>query len=88
MNAARHEWINAWCTRLEAMLHAAPCTAPPAQGGRLVALPAWLWLAPAIDVGRKAVRADGRTMLMPMRIRWEASDDHLLSLPVGRHDLT
>ncbi|WP_251153775.1 hypothetical protein [Cellulosimicrobium sp. Marseille-Q4280] len=85
-DTARHEWIDTWCTRLQAIMHT-PDTDQPADGSRLVALPAWLWLAPAIDLGRKAVRADGRAMLMPVRLTWTGDDQHLLSLPAGTHEL-
>lgn len=83
---ARHEWIDTWCTHLQSILHA-PAATHPADGARLVTLPTWLWLAPAIDMGRKAVRADGRSMLMPVRITWGAGDDHVLSLATGAHQL-
>jgi hypothetical protein len=83
---ARHEWIDTWCTHLQSILQT-PASAHPAPGARLIALPTWLWLVPAIDLGRKALRADGRSMLMPVRITWGAGDDHVLSLAAGTHRL-
>ncbi|GEL47779.1 hypothetical protein CHO01_28950 [Cellulomonas hominis] len=83
--SARHEWIDAWCGHLENLLQQ-PSSTTPQTGRRLVALPAWLWLAPAISIGRKAVRADGRTMLMPVRVTWPDAA-HLVALPAGTHHL-
>lgn len=85
-DTARHEWIDTWCTRLQTILHT-PNTDSPTPDNRLIALPSWLWLAPAIDLGRKTVRADGRAMLMPVRLTWGTSDEHLVSLPAGTHEL-
>lgn len=86
MSTARHEWIDTWCDHLQAIMHS-PAQESPEPGARLVALPAWLWLAPAINIGRKAVRADGRTMLMPVRVTWGAEDDHVIALAPGEHQL-
>lgn len=85
-DTARHEWIDTWCTRLQTILHT-PTADSPTPGNRLIALPSWLWLTPAIDLGRKTVRADGRAMLMPVRLTWGTADEHLVSLPAGTHEL-
>jgi len=82
----RHEWIDTWCGHLQRVLLAAGQDTPVAAGARLVALPAWLWMVPGIDVGRKAHRADGTSMLLPVRITW-GSGTHLVALEPGTHRL-
>lgn len=75
--AVRHEWIDALCARLERMILADAADAllaagEPAVDSYLVA-PVWLWRPARIDIGRKARRADGATMLMPVRVTWGPS---------------
>lgn len=88
-SAARHEWIDALCARLEKIIIGREASDLLAQAPdralspvALVTLPVWMWLPPRVDIGRKAVRADGREMLMPVRLTW--SPGPLLVLAAGQ----
>ena len=77
MNGTRHEWIDELCARLERVLVGR--AADDLLAGELpdraaaVLLPAWNWLPPKIDMGRKTLRADGDQMLMPVRVTWSST---------------
>lgn len=79
---ARHEWIDTFCTRLHHTL-VGQAAARLLEGntptnGTVVVLPSWAWLVPAIDIGRKAHRQDGRRMLMPVRLLWDGGPVQVL----------
>lgn len=86
MTHTRHEWIDDLCTRLERVIigQAAEdllADEIPARAA-LVRAPVWRWLAPRIDMGRKTLRSDGATMLMPVRMTWQRSPLTLVTEPV------
>ena len=74
--AARHEWNNALCTRLEKIIigrHAAELLdgqRADLKDPAVATLGAWSWLRADIKIGRKGLRRDGRAMLMPVRVTW------------------
>ena len=89
MNTSRHEWIDELCARLERVLVGRAAdellTGDASRltgGAALVTLPVWRWLPPRINMGRKTVRADGATMLMPVRMTWGTSPLVLVTGPV------
>lgn len=84
---ARHEWVDRLCGRLERILWGEGAADPHLTGDWVHPLPVWDWRPPVIDIGRKARRRDGRTMLMPVRIDWTPTlllpardDDTLVTL--------
>ncbi len=86
MSGARHEWIDELCARLERVLLGrlaeAYLAGPLPEQAALVVTPVWRWLAPRIEMGRKTRRADGATMLMPVRMAWGPSPLLLVTEPV------
>lgn len=83
----RHEWIDELCSRLERILLGRVAgellAADLPERGALVVAPVWKWLAPRIDMGRKTRRADGDTMLMPVRMTWQPSPVMVLTAPTA-----
>ncbi len=83
---ARHGWIDELCTRLERVAWGQEAerllTHPEAlpDSGALFPLPAWLWVHPGIDVGRKANTAGG-SLLLPVRI--VRPDGAVRVVPIG-----
>jgi len=79
---ARHEWIDTFCGHLHDILcgEAAARLLETSGGatGTVVVLPTWAWVVPAIDIGRKALRQDGRAMLMPVRLTWDGGPVRIL----------
>lgn len=71
------------CSYFEDIILGENIPAPPTGTGpfAMVTLPVWAWLPPKIDIGRKARRNDGRTMLMPVRVLW--SVPHIMVLEPG-----
>lgn len=87
MNGTRHEWIDELCTRLERVLLGRAAEDLLAgdlpEHAALVVAPAWRWLAPRIDMGRKTRRTDGTTMLMPVRMTWQPGLVMVLTAPTA-----
>lgn len=87
MTGTRHEWIDELCTRLERVLlgrvAAELLETDLPERAALVVAPVWKWLAPRIDMGRKTRRADGDTMLMPVRMTWQPSPVMVLTAPTA-----
>lgn len=87
MTGARHEWIDELCARLERVLLGRVAeellTTELPETAALVVAPVWKWLAPRIDMGRKTRRADGDTMLMPVRMTWQPSPVMVLTAPTA-----
>ena len=85
MTTARHEWIDELCSRLERILLGRLAdellAADLPEEAAVVVAPVWRWLAPRIDMGRKTRRADGATMLMPVRMNWQPSALALVTEP-------
>lgn len=83
----RHEWIDELCARLERVLLGRVADELLAselpERGALVVAPVWKWLAPRIDMGRKTRRADGDTMLMPVRMTWQPSPVVVVTAPTA-----
>lgn len=71
------------CSYFEDIIVAQALPVAPSGHGTfvIVTLPVWAWLPPKINIGRKARRADGRTMLMPVRMTWSTS--HVIVLAQG-----
>lgn len=76
-SSRRHPSLEVLCSRLERILHGQAAQAIleagqlPERAG-LVTLPAWSWMHPLIDVGRKdKAHGTGERMLMPVRNDWE-----------------
>ena len=64
------------CSNLESVLlgeSAAELLGRPSKPSAdpLVMLPAWAWLTPLINVGRKALGADNRPAALPTRVHWQ-----------------
>lgn len=82
----RHEWIDELCSRLERVLVGRIAdellAEPLPDRAAVLVAPVWRWLAPRIDMGRKTRRADGTTMLMPVRMTWQPSPLMLVTEPV------
>ncbi|WP_156250840.1 hypothetical protein [Pseudactinotalea terrae] len=78
----RHEWIDTFCGRLHDILigeaAARVLEARTGATGTVLVLPTWAWVVPAIDIGRKALRRDGRAMLMPVRLTWDGGPVRIL----------
>lgn len=73
----RHGWIDAMCTRFEAIVNGDYAQAilngdygPLPTRGQIVTLPAWLWGPPTRSVGRKAAARGGGTLHLPTRVTW------------------
>lgn len=85
MSEVRHEWVDELCSRLERVLIGRAAeellAAPLPEHAALVVAPVWRWLPPRIDMGRKTRRADGNTMLMPVRMTWQPGPLTLVAAP-------
>lgn len=73
----KHPTLEVLCARLEKILHGQAAQTIlksgkiPERAG-LVVLPAWSWMHPLIDVGRKdKAHGTGERMLMPVRNAWD-----------------
>ena len=89
MNNRRHQWDAQWCDILERIAvgrsaEAVLQTLGQAKTVGIATLPAWLWVTPGINVGRR-LAASGRTL--PVRIAWSVPE-HVVVLRQGAAPLT